>query len=152
MWANFLCSVVNWNSSSSQSLSVRLSIGFPIVSYPFDYMHVTAFETAWQVRPIKYNIILYPDITCFQQATHPKMKSSKDLNKIQIFLLNSPQNTCWVVCRIVNPSSFFSVSANFHLPISLLYLLTEPSLQSPPTLSSSVPQPFFTSLFLHIFL
>ena len=50
-----------------------------------------------------------------------------------------------------SPSKIFSsTSANFHLSIPPC-LFTKPSLQSPQTLSFSMPQQFFTCQFLHAY-
>ena len=46
----------------------------------------------------------------------------------------------------ISKKSFFVYFSQFSLP----YMITKPPLQSPPALLFPIPQPFFTSLFLHI--
>ena len=71
-------------------------------------------------------------------------------------MLSSLQNgrcfsaTLFLQPPLQSPSTIPSpTSANFHLFVSPLYFSTKPSLQSSPALPSPIPQPFFTSLFVH---
>ena len=67
-------------------------------------------------------------------------------------MLNSPENgrsTCTYNHSHNLHQKFVSTSANFHLPISPLYLFPKPSLQFPPISPTSVTHQLLSSLFLH---
>ena len=126
----------------------------------------------WKAKPIEIIIKLYPDHNNLwvNHATHQKAESliAGFLSKLDNTVNNNtiPNTTYaerftewYVLLHYHNPTCVYNHPFNLHQESGPLfrwtfaslfhpYLLTKLFLQSPVTLPSSIPQQFFTSLFL----
>ena len=130
------------------------------------------YRNLWQAKPIEIIIKLYPDHNNLyvNHATHQKAESLRvgSFSKLENTVSNNTiPNTkyaelfteCYVLLHYHNPTCVYNHSFNLHQESGPLlrssftslfhpYLLTKLILQSTVTLPSSIPQQFFTSLFL----
>ena len=148
-------------------------IGFSILSYPIQpHAHHHKYwinQTIWQTQPIKFLIKLYADhnTLCVKQAIHEKVES---LRAASLSKLDSTVNknylqykACRILYKMIGSPSFSQpylciqqllqsskiCSSTYFSQLSPPYsTLTKSYLQFPLTLHFSIPQQFFTSLFL----
>ena len=146
-------------------------IGFPVTSYALTTsLKHWIYQTTYQARPTKFIFIFYTSVSMpymSQIVTHQKKLVFKNLfpfkvrkhSKEQVNLLYKAYR---ILYKMVGAPSFLLTQLHATNPaipanISFLYLrqfshpysLTKPSVQSPPTTPSSIPQSFFAPLFLH---
>ena len=165
----FNFALANWNSSSTRSLSwsslVSLSLPTNLITC---YKH-WIYQTTYKIKLIRFIIFLYMDISISYMGQMLPIKKLFPFQSQTIhssatqFLMQSKLNSLqngrcpfifdYSTCSsnpppptpsppAISTNSSFPTWVNFHLPILLPYLFTKTSLQSPPTLLSSIPQPF----------